>query len=69
MATDNDTLATKIGQDKGVQNPQDAIESETGKYKDSGDMLSEDDKLFVKQLPQGPEKAPFANMKTAGGSR
>ena len=62
--------ASKIGQDRAYPNPQDAIDAETGTYKDAGDSMSVEDKLPIKQLPKGPGPNPFGNLSSpASGSR
>ncbi len=49
------------------QNPQDAIESATGKYSDAVTKLSDADRIL--QTPKGTDPNPFRNMREATGSR
>lgn len=57
--------AANIGQDKAIQNPQDAIRAASGVYEDAALKVAEDDRFPTKQLPQVNCPVPFT---LTGGS-
>ncbi len=61
--------AKNIGQDKSIQNPDDAVKQEQGTYENPALKTSEADKYGYAQVPFGPGPNPFGGMKSAGGSR
>jgi hypothetical protein len=67
---DNIMDAGNIGQDRAIQDPEDALKKSEGVYEDVGLKVPVDQKLFIKQLPQGPSPQPFGNLSTpSSGSR
>lgn len=55
--------ASKIGQEKAIQNPEDALRQEQGVYDDAAQKLPVTEKLPISQMPMGPDPKPFGNMK------
>lgn len=53
---------SNIGQDKAIQNPEDALKQEQGTYSDPGATAPVDQKWPIKQLPQAPGPQPFGNL-------
>lgn len=51
--------AGNIGQDRGTQDPQDAIKQEEGVYEDAVDGLSEDDRYQSGIMPKGADPMPI----------
>jgi hypothetical protein len=48
---------SNIGQDKPVQNPQDAVEQAGGKYEDAAGKAAQTDTLDY--MPKGPDPKPY----------
>jgi len=60
---------SEISQKSEGKNPQDAIESDTGKYKDAvTDNTDTMSKLLQSSLPQGADPSPFKIGPLGGGS-
>ena len=56
--------ASNIGQERGVQDPADAME---GTYTDAVDKMPVEEKLPMKQMPQGPDPSPYTITGGGGG--
>jgi hypothetical protein len=57
----------KVGQDGSDKTPEELYDSTHGRYQDSVEKLSEDQRFPTKQFPQGQDPAPFTIKGGAGG--
>lgn len=60
--------ANSIGQDRAIQNPQTAIEKESGVYHDPIPSMSPEQRI-VPPTPRAPDPKPFSITGTGTGGR
>lgn len=59
----------KIGADRQIQDPQDAIDAAYGTYKDPIPDMTPEQRLPLPSLPQAPQPKPYSITGTGTGGR